>query len=220
MDSSWNIGVFDQSIGGLLVFRWRRLGQKEKAAYILLGSWLGFAILGLGLYKQEIYDHYYGFFFAAPFLLLAGLSQEIVKTKNKGAVILLAGGLLFLSWANIKNNPLRYSTNRQLQRGMIVAEKIREESKGERFNLAVIAERNYEDGYQYFLEKEKAPVVDIDAQKPETITDQLFVVCKIPRDKCDPTHNPKTEVANFGWTKIEKEWEISGVFLYQLIHSK
>ena len=213
-------GFFLGAIGWLLIFRWKGLSQKEKAAYILLGSWLGFAILGLGLYKQEIYDHYYGFFFAAPFLLLAGLSQEIVKTKNKGAVILLAIGFLFLSWANIKNNPLWYSPNRQLQRGMIVAEKIREESKGERFNLAVIAERNYEDGYQYFLEKEGAPVVDIDAQRPETITDQLFVVCEIPREKCDPTHNPKTEVANFGWTKIEKEWEISGVLLYKLVHSK
>ena len=207
-------------VGWLVIFRRKSLGQKEKAAYLLLGIWIGFSLLGLGLYKQEIYDHYYGFFFAAPFLLLAGLSQEIVKTKNKGAVILLAGGLLFLSWANIKNNPLWYSPNRQLQRSEIVAEKIREESKGERFNLAVIAERNYEDGYQYFLEKEKAPVVDIDAQKPETITDQLFVVCEIPREKCDPTHNPKTEVANFGWTKIEKEWEISGVLLYKLVHSK
>lgn len=207
-------------IGWIVVFRWKRLSQKEKAAYFLLGSWLGFSLLGLGLYKQEVYDHYYGFFFAAPFLLLAGLSQEIIKTKNKGAIAIFAVGSLLLVWVNIKDNPLRYSPNRQLQRSEIVAGKIQEEANGKRFNLAVIAERNYEDGYQYFLEKEKAPVVDIDAQRPETITDQLFVVCELPRQKCDPTHSPKAEVANFGWTKIEKEWEISGVFLYKLIHSK
>jgi len=207
-------------IGWLVVFRRKSLGQKEKAAYLLLASWLGFALLGLGLYKQEIYDHYYGFFFAAPFLLIAGLSQEIFKTKNRGLIILLAIGALLLAWVNIKDNPLRYPGNKQLQRSQTVADKIQEESKGERFNLAVIAERNYEDGYQYFLEKEEAPVVDIDAQKPETITDQLFVVCELPREKCDPTHSPKAEVANFGWTKIENEWEVSGVILYKLIHSK
>ena len=106
-----------------------------------------------------------------------------------------------------------------MERSKLVAERIAEEAKGEKFNLAVIAERNYEDGYQYFLEKRQAPVVDIDAQRPETITNQLFVVCEMPKEKCQPTTNPKAEVANFGWSKIAGEWEVFGATVYKLVHS-
>ena len=108
-----------------------------------------------------------------------------------------------------------------MKRSAEVAEKIKNEYNNKPFNLAVIAERNYEDGYQYFLEKMELPVVDIDAQRSEeTIKDQLFVVCELPKEKCDPTHSPKAEVANFGWSKIEKEWELAGVVLYKLEHSE
>lgn len=194
---------------------------------LLLLAWLGFAILGLSLYKQEIYDHYYGFFFPAPFLLLGGLSQTLIEKAKVFRKIprLSIYCLLFISfsvlvYANIKVSPLKGSPNKQLQRSESVAEEILKESKGERFNLAVIAERNYEDGYQYFLEKEGAPVIDIDAQRPETITEQLFVVCELPKEKCDPTHNPKAQVASFGWTKIEDQREVFGIILYKLVHSK
>ena len=64
-------------------------------------------------------------------------------------------------------------------------------------------------------------VVDIDAQKSdETIKDQLFVVCELPKEKCDPIHSPKAQVANFGWSKVEDEWELEGIVLFKLIHSQ
>ena len=65
------------------------------------------------------------------------------------------------------------------------------------------------------------PVIDIDPQlADETTAEQLFVVCELAKEKCDPTHSPKAEVANFGWSKIEEEWDISGVTLYQLVHTE
>ncbi len=205
----------------------RKIRKKIGPPMSLLLVWLGFATLGLCLYKQEIYDHYYGFFFPAPFILLGSLSQLLIEKTGslnkipKYAIFFLTiVSLLILVAANVKKNPLSESPNRQLQRSEIVAKEILTHSKGQRFNLAVIADRNYEDGYQYFLEKENAPVVDIDAQRPETITDQLFVVCELPEEKCDPTHNPKAEIANFGWTKIEEKKEVAGVILYKLVHSK
>lgn len=198
-------------------FKRRRL---LPASYFLLLFWLGFALIGLGLYKQEIYDHYYGFFFAAPFLLLGSLSQSLIdKSRHLGSLLVIfITGYLFV--VNLYNNPLKYPPNRQLQRSIEVAQKIMDESNGNKFNLAVLAERNYEGAYQYFLEKENSPVVMIDPQRSdETITDQLFVVCEhTDVTKCDPTHNPKAEVANFGWTKIDKEWQVAGVTLYKLIH--
>ena len=191
---------------------------KKKNVFLL--TWLGFAVLGLSLYKQEIYDHYYGFFFTAPFLLLGGLVTQILKIKSKIPNVLLLLILGSLVWINLTNSPLFKEPNYQLRRAKEVAQKINGEAKGKQFNLAVIAERNYQDGYKYFLLLAKAAVVEIDAQKPETITDQLFVVCEMPPEKCDPTHSPKAEVANFGWSKIESAWEVSGARLYKLAHTK
>lgn len=195
------------------------LNKKALLAFFLLIGWLGFALLGLGLYKQEIYDHYYGFFFAAPFILFGGIAGLLIsKAKIRGWWI-VGTALVFLAYFNFMDNPLRYAPNRQLQRSEEVAKKIQEEAKGEKFNLAVIAERNYEDAYQYFLEAWGTGVTEIDALRAdETIAEQLFVVCELPEEKCDPTHNPKTEIANFGWSEIAEKWELSGVILYKLVH--
>jgi len=210
------VGVF-----WLLAFRWKGLKNKEKQAYFLLFVWLSFAVLGLSIYKQEIYDHYYGFFFPAPFLLLGAIAGNFSEKMEKIGKIVVVAILLILIYFNFANSPLRYPPNRQLQRSEEVSQKIIEEAGDEKFNLAVIAERNYEGAYQYFLERENAPFVMIDPQKAdETIGEQLFVVCELPEEKCEPVNNPKAEVANFGWSKIEKQWEIAGVILYKLIHAR
>jgi len=202
-----------------LLFNSKKLTINRQPLAIIL-TWLVFALLGLGLYKQEIYDHYYGFFFPAPFLLvgaLAGVLANSGKRIGKIALFIILGSLFMV---NLQNSPLRYPPNQQLRRAKEVAQKISEESAGRQFNLAVIAERNYEAGYQYFLEMWGKKVVKIDAQKPDTITNQLFVVCEMEKTKCDPTHSPKAEVANFGWSKIDTEWTVFGTTLYRLVHTK
>ncbi len=186
--------------------------------YFLLFSWILFALLGLGLYKQQIYDHYYGFIFAAPFLLLGGIGSQILSYKNKIINIVLFLGIALLVFINLQNSPILGAPNMQLQRAETVAAKVAQESGGQRFNLAVLAERNYEDGYKYFLLKDGLSVVDIDAQNPGTITNQLFVVCEMAKEKCNPINNPKAEVANFGWSKIDSQWDTFGVTIYKLIH--
>ena len=189
--------------------------------YLPLIVWIGVGLIGLALYKQQIYDHYYGFFFPAPFILIGGLSKGLVnfnKLVGTSVVVILLSVLIFV---NLQKNPLKYPPNRQLQRTVEVSEKIVEESKGREYNLAVIAERNYEGAYQYFLESWGSLFVAIDPQKSEeTITDQLFVVCELSKDKCNPVNNPKAEVANFGWSEIDGEWSVAGVTLYKLIHTQ
>ena len=132
-------------------------------------------------------------------------------------IILVAG--IFLTYFNLKSSPLIYPPNRQMQRAEAVARKIREIAGESKFNLAVVAERNYEDGYQYFLEKWGLNISDIDPLNFEaTIADQLFVVCEKIPSQCDPTHNPKAEVANFGWSKIDDQWQVMGITVYRLVH--
>jgi 4-amino-4-deoxy-L-arabinose transferase-like glycosyltransferase len=215
---------------GVLVVAVRKMKNPRSlitSPYFLLFAWLGIALIGLGIYKQEIYDHYYGFFFTAPFLLIGGLSQnfiDFVQRKNffirLTSYIFLLISIVLLLTINLADNPLKYPPNRQFGRSIEVSQKIIEESKSREFNIAVIAERNYEGAYQYFLEAWNAPIIMIDPQQSDkTITDQLFVICELPEDKCDPTHNPKAEIANFGWTKIDSKWQVAGVNLYKLTHS-
>lgn len=198
------------SLAYLFVFK--KSAILHSTFYILL-SWLGFGLLGLGLYKQQIYDHYYGFLFPAIFLLFGFL----VSRLNKWPMLLATCYLLLF---NLTSSPVKSPPTMQMQRAIEVSTKIAEESKGKPFNIAVVAERNYEDGYQYFLEKDGKPVIEIDAQVPETVTDQLFVICEMLPEKCDPTHSSKAEVANFGWSKIEAQWEVFGARLYKLVHTQ
>lgn len=184
----------------------------------LMTLWFLFALIGFGVYKQNIYDHYFGFVFVLPFLFLGYFAGVLIKKRGlpKIAGIIL---LIFIVSLNLAKNPLKYSPNRQLQRAQNVAKLILSEDSDKPFDLAVLAERNYEDGYRYFLELWGAKVLHADRWNPASIADQLFVVCEMEEKKCDPTHSPKAEVANFGMSKIDAKWESDGVIIYRLLHS-
>jgi 4-amino-4-deoxy-L-arabinose transferase-like glycosyltransferase len=205
----------------LVGVKWKKLSEDRKAAFFLLLTWLLSATIALGLYKQHIYDHYYGFFFAAPFLLLGAVMLLVWESKNKIIRVLPVLGFVILLVFDLLDSPIKGSPVRQLQRSQEVVQKVIEVSGGERYNFALIAERNYEAGYRYFMDVRGAKVVDIDPQNTkDTITDQLLVVCEMEKEKCDPTHNAKAEVAAFGWSKVESQWNVSGITLYKLVHTQ
>jgi 4-amino-4-deoxy-L-arabinose transferase-like glycosyltransferase len=209
------------SVASVLLFlRRKKLHHINASGFSIIYLWLFFGLIGFGLYKQHVYDHYFGFLFPAPFLLLGGFAQEVKNSLSKVGQVFLILSISALLYFSILENPLRFSPNRQLQRSENVAQKILDESGGAPFNLAVLAERNYEDGYRYFLEAGGAKVMHADTWDDSTISDQLFVVCEMEKDKCDPTHSPKAEVANFGMTRIDMQWEVDGVIIYKLLHSQ
>lgn len=209
------------SISSLLIFLGRKkLHSDEASGFSMLFLWIIFGLIGLGIYKQNVYDHYFGFLFTAPHILIGGFVENVLEKLNNIGKFFIIIALSFLFIINIIKNPLRNNPNYQLQRSVNVVNKIIKESKGETFNFAVIAERNYEDGYQYFLEKEKSKFVEIDSQIEESVTNQLFVVCEVEESKCDPTHSAKAEIANFGWSKIDERYVVDGVVIYKLIHTK
>lgn len=169
-------------------------------------AWIIGGLIGLGLYKQHIYDHYYGFLFPAVFLLLGFV---ISKARYITAPLLIA-----LFWVNISANPLRYAPNNQLLHTREVASFISNQAGSKSFNLALIAKRNYDMGYRYFLDIDQAQYRTIHQQ----LTDQLFVICEDP--VCDPIGNPLWEIAAFGWAKIDRTWEFPwGVKVFKLIHN-
>lgn len=190
------------------------------SSIFILTTWLVVSLMGMALLKQNIYDHYFGFVFTAPFILIGAVAQEIFS-ENRMLKYLTSVSVILLICLALWATPIKNQPQRQLQRTEEIAKKISDESGGKPFNLAVLAERNYEDAYQYFLEWWRTSVRDIDPlQYEKTVADQLFVVCELPVEKCDPTHSSKAEVANFGWSKIDQEWDINGIKLYKLTHSR
>lgn len=189
----------------------------DKDAILLLFAWLFSGLLGMGLYKQHIYDHYFGFLFPAIFLLAGIVLERFWNLKIFGKIV---ASVLFclIIVSSFRENPFRYPPNMQMQKTEEISQKIVDESDEKLFNLGLIAKQNYDAGYRYFLEKCGRKAVEIDPQKAEeTITSQLFVVCEV--DQCQPTTHPQAEIANFGWSKIEKEWEFPwGVKLFKLVH--
>jgi 4-amino-4-deoxy-L-arabinose transferase-like glycosyltransferase len=199
------------------MFALTKKSYKNRKSIILILVWLVFGLIGFGLYKQNVYDHYFGFLFPVPFLLIGATLQEIYKTKYKLVSVLIFGFLVIL---NLSSNPFKYQPNYQMQRAKNVSTKVLEITQGKPFNLAVLAERNYEDGYRYFMDVSGATVLHADRWDKNTISEVLMVICEKEENKCDPTHSAKAEVANFGWSKIEDKWIVDGVIIYKLVHSK
>lgn len=194
---------------GLLIYKfsWIKL---------MLGVWLLIGLFGMSFYQQSIYDHYLGFMNPVPFLLLGAIliytSDVLSKMKwlvNGGVIILL----IALTVVNLQKNPLLRPPNNQLKRTQEVAKFIISKTAGEDFNFALLAQRNYDSAYQFYLDRygHKPKMVPFD------ITKQLFVVCEDP--VCDPTHSPKYEVAAFGWSKVDWMQEFYGVKIYKLVHN-
>jgi len=193
---------------------------KDNRGILFLLVWFLIGLFGLGNYKQHIYDHYFGFFFPVPFLLVGWVLSRIADFKKmKIGLLIVALFLGFLTFLSVKDSPLRYPPNNQLGRTQAVARFIIEKADNKPFNLALIAERNYDDAYAFFLEIWGYKPIRIEPlNTEETITDQLFVICEqLP---CQPVNHPKAEIAMFGWVEIEEKWDFNGVEVYKLVHTQ
>lgn len=192
--------------------------HKNKYAVLTTIIWFVIAVLGLTIYGGRIISHYYGYAFAVIPIIVGAVVGDLMKRKYLGIIFafLLMSPVIYFA---VINSNLNWKPNRLVQKAEAVADKIIEESEGKELNLAVLSNFNYEDGYQYFVEKKGYVAKDIDPSKfNETVTDQLFVVCELEEENCKPTSNPNTQIANFGWSKIVGKWQIENVILYKLTH--
>lgn len=204
-------------------------------ALTLILAWVGFGLIGLSIYKQTIYAHYYGFLFPVLPILAAFTLQQLWSPSGSWNLCpnctqirrVFAGLLLFaLVFVNLSKTPIRYSPSMQYPRTQEIAQKIITESEGKPFNLALLAKSNYDESYRFILEKADANLVAIDPQRPETITDQLFVICENPDkpdspedEKCNVIGHSQSEIALFGWGKIKEQWQFPwGHKLYKIVH--
>lgn len=222
---------FDQLAGnvlamllfGFVIYKTAKSYIKRKInfGFLVIGSWLLFAILGMSLYKMGVFDHYFGFASPALFLLtgaaFAHLFKKSVASQGQALRVLAMAMVIYLLFLSAVKNPNLNPPNRQLARTEQVVKSIIEEVQDSRFNFALISRNNYDAAYQYYLELGGHQPIAIDAQDTKnSITDQLIVVCEDPI--CQPVGHPKFEIAGFGWSKIDKEWQVMGTKLFKLGH--
>jgi len=175
---------------------------KNKKFYVIL-LWLTLGIISFGLYKNHIYDHYYGFILPSVFLLAAIL---IYQTKILGLLF-----LLFISYLSFIQNPLIYAPNNQLGITKQIVQSITQDSNQKEFNFALMSKMNYADPYLYFFENSNL------FDNHNKITDQLYVVCEPFQMECAPINNSLWSIASFGWAKIDKQWQINDIKIFRLI---
>lgn len=197
-------------IGILLTFFRNRYNFRFN--YLILWYLLG--IVFLGLYKQHIYDHYFGFLFPVVFLLFSVVSFSLFQLNPYTKAISTIFIILVILFS-VLENPWRYPPNRQLATNQEIVSSIIKASDGQPFNFALLAKQNYDPPYRYLFSRLKAPLEDTH----QKITDQLFVACEPWQIDCQPINNPQWEVASFGWAKIVDTWEINGIKVFKLVHN-
>lgn len=190
-----------------IVFSYFKKSKKEKYNFWIMVVWCFMGLVSLALYKNHIYDHYFGFLFPVIFILIAIV---IDKFKLFGYLILIS--IVIFS---LLQNPFRWPPNNQLKTDNQIADLIIANSNNQNFNFSLLAKQNYDPPYRYVLNNKKAKIVDL----PNNLADQLFVVCEPFQIDCNPINNPEWSIAAFGWSKIDKQWQINGINIFRLIHT-
>lgn len=187
--------------------------SKWRVSLKVLLVWLGFAILGLSVYKQHVYIHYLGFIYPAIYLLLGAILGFLMERKVLLKIVSFAL-VIFLTGYSLVYSPIKENPNRQLQRTEAAVDLIIKESKGQPFNFGLIAKQNYDESYRYFLENKKANLV----RGEDKVVDQLFVICE-DGELCQPEGNPAWQIAVFGPSHVEAKWQIDYLKIYRLVHT-
>jgi 4-amino-4-deoxy-L-arabinose transferase-like glycosyltransferase len=204
-------------------FKYVRLSSKQQELFFigmkLMFLWVFTVLCFFGFYKKAIYDYYFGMMYFVPFWII-GLFYFVLErlgmvTKLLG--ILVVGSLVIY---NLMGIPFRYAPNDQLGQVERISKAIIDETEGKPFNFALITGGNSDHAYRYFFEIwGRSPVtienVAIDPER-KTVTDQLLIVCE--DIFCKPLGNSLWEVAGFGRAEIVKEWDVSVVKLFKLVH--
>ncbi len=179
---------------------------KNRFFYICL-IWFFSGLVGLALYKQHIYDHYFAFIYPVIFIILAITLSKLNKYLSIIVVVILSG-------LSIYSNQFQWQPPKQLTTTINIDKSIIEKSDHKPFNFVLLAKMNYDPGYLYYLTENENYF-----HLRDKITDQLFVVCEPFQTDCNPINNPEWGVAAFGWAKIDSQWDINGIKIFKLIHN-
>jgi len=213
--------VFILALIIVLTVAWKKLCIKREncLSVKVLILWLGVGISLFGCYQGPIYDYYFLSFFAVPFILTGLGIFMIWQNFPMGRAIALII-LVILGYFNLKSSPLWSEPNNLVKNTQEIARFVFEKTQARPYNFALIAGKNSDHAYRYFLELWKRPpvIIETPANDPlrNTVTTQLFVVCE--EKICQPLGHPLWEIAGFGRAEIDEEWQVSTARVFRLTH--
>lgn len=218
----WFIAMYMILLGGIgsMVNEWVRKTKYREAA-LLVVLWFSVVMVLFGLYRKDIYDYYFGIFFALPFLLIGFLLSRLLGLKRSyrifAAIIWL--GLLVFNW---QGRPFLHPPNNQLGQTKLIAAEVLAKAERKPFNFALVTGGNSDHAYRYFFEIwGNSPITienEMNDPSRKTVTDQLIVLCEM--SECKPLGHPLWEIAGFGPAQIVGEWDVSFVKIMKLTHYK
>lgn len=213
-----NLLIYPLVLGSLTAFVIR---QKDRIITKILLIWLIVGVFGIGSYKGELYDHYFGYLYPLPFLFTA-LGFDCLLNK-KWLIPIFALSFSALIYFSVKGWFIWQSPHNMLDQVKEIDKAVLNFSQDKPFNLGLISSYNSDYGYRYYLELWKKPPIVIENPqndpKRETVTSQLIVICE--DKKCEPLGSPRWEIAGFGRAEVVNEvLGPAGIRIFKLVHYK
>jgi hypothetical protein len=185
---------------------------------LIIMLWILLGIISFGFYRGVIYDYYFGSLFVVPFILTSIALSSIWKWTVKGKVVTVAV-LILLTVFNLNASPLKIEPNNMLANTEKIAHSIYDRTDSQPYNFALIALRNSDHAYRYFLEVWGKPptVIENPTIDPlrKSVTRQLLVICE--EKVCQPEGHSLWEIAGFGRAKIIDRWDSVTVKGFKLV---
>jgi hypothetical protein len=188
---------------GMRLFVWNR-------AFYSVVAWFLIGVFSYGLYRGVIYDYYFGSMFSVPFILTA-VFLYILWRWNIAFKIISIVLFVLLIFYNLEASPFKREPNNMLKNTEEISRFVFNLAAGLPYNFALIAGKNSDHAYRYFLEVWGNPPVVIENfdNDPErkTVQDKLLIVCE--EKVCSPLGHPLWEIAGFGRAEITDRWRVS-----------
>ncbi|HUS60363.1 MAG TPA: glycosyltransferase family 39 protein [Nevskiaceae bacterium] len=177
----------------------------------IIVGWLLIGILGVSFYTGDLHDHYFGFLFPIPFLLIGLFLVKLFECRLRWLGMLIFLTLLLINFANL-DIVAGQGPNYQIERARELGKIIGQDAPQDRFNLALISPTHdfRAMNYRYFVE-----VFGARPEGYENYTDikNLYVI--IESGKYEPGKTTSWEIASFGPADIAKSWSFD--FGYQIV---
>lgn len=201
-----------------IIFKREKGNTFDRRALSILLLWFGVGIVSFGIYRGVIYDYYFGSLFPFPFII-SGISLWYLSMKGTIAKIVSISLLVLFVFFNFYHSPHKIPPSNLLKNTETAARFVYDQVGVNPYNFALIAGKNSDHAYRYFLEVwGKKPVVienpELDPNR-NSVTGQLFVICE--EEVCQPLGHPLWEIAGFGRGQIAAQWEVSTVRIFKLV---
>lgn len=198
--------------------KWQNRLLRNKRIFIFL--WLLIGTLGVGFYRGQLYDHYFGLIYALPLFLVGSLLYFL--SRNINSLFVAAIIIYSIIFFEVQNLYWWQPPNNQVKQTEKAAKIVYDLASGEPYNFALLAKGNSDYAYRFFLEKWKSVPVVIKSPQEDpqriSVTKQLIVLCE-NEIECHPLGNPLWEVAGFGRAEIIKTVSgDGGIVVHKLIH--